>query len=146
MTGDLGRFDSHGHLQLFGRKKNMIVTAGGKNIYPEDVENAFSGLPVKEYCAFGTNYLWPQSSLAADRLVMVVRLDPGQEITEDLLAEFEARNRGLPDFKRVHGILLAREDFPRTASMKVKRAELAARIREAHAPGSALSFAARERT
>ncbi|HET7440505.1 MAG TPA: AMP-binding protein, partial [Terriglobales bacterium] len=50
LTGDLGRFDGNGHLQLFGRKKNMIVTAGGKNIYPEDIENVFEGLPVKEYC------------------------------------------------------------------------------------------------
>src|SRR5579859_2143107 len=38
LTGDLGRFERGGHLQLFGRKKNMIVTEGGKNIYPEDVE------------------------------------------------------------------------------------------------------------
>ena len=44
MTGDLGRFDSTGHLQLFGRKKNMIVTEEGKNIYPEDVETVFEGL------------------------------------------------------------------------------------------------------
>ncbi len=36
-TGDLGRFDGTGHLQLAGRKKNMIVTEEGKNIYPEDV-------------------------------------------------------------------------------------------------------------
>ena len=35
LTGDLGRFDDKGHLQLFGRKKNMIVTEGGKNIYPK---------------------------------------------------------------------------------------------------------------
>jgi long-chain acyl-CoA synthetase len=41
MTGDLGRIDAMNHLQLFGRKKNMIVTEEGKNIYPEDVENAF---------------------------------------------------------------------------------------------------------
>ena len=59
LTGDLGRFDGDGHLQLFGRKKNMIVTEGGKNIYPEDIENAFDGLPVKEYCIFAANYLWP---------------------------------------------------------------------------------------
>ena len=44
MTGDLGRLDTTGHLQLFGRKKNMIVTEEGKNIYPEDIETVFEGL------------------------------------------------------------------------------------------------------
>ena len=48
MSGDLGRIDSMGHLQLLGRVKNMIVTEGGKNVYPEDIENAFEGLRVKE--------------------------------------------------------------------------------------------------
>src|SRR6195256_3209733 len=38
LTGDLGRFDGAGHLQLFGRKKNLLVHGGGKNIDPEDVE------------------------------------------------------------------------------------------------------------
>ena len=38
LTGDLGRLEASGHLQLLGRKKNMIVTEGGKNIYPEDIE------------------------------------------------------------------------------------------------------------
>src|SRR2546429_968837 len=49
MTGDLGRFDSGGHLHLFGRTKNMIVTEEGKNIYPEDIESVFESLPVKEF-------------------------------------------------------------------------------------------------
>jgi long-chain acyl-CoA synthetase len=57
LTGDLGRLDRTGHLQLFGRKKNMIVTAGGKNVYPEDVEFAFEDIPVKEFCIFAANYL-----------------------------------------------------------------------------------------
>ena len=43
-TGDLGRFDRAGHLQLFGRKKNMIVTEEGKNIYPEDIESGLRAL------------------------------------------------------------------------------------------------------
>jgi long-chain acyl-CoA synthetase len=46
MTGDMGRFDATGNLQLFGRKKNMIVTEEGKNVYAEDVEQAFEGLRV----------------------------------------------------------------------------------------------------
>src|SRR5260370_11562409 len=63
MTGDLGRFDSAGHLQLFGRKKNMIVTEEGKNIYPEDIEAAFESVPAKEFCVFAANYIWPQRSM-----------------------------------------------------------------------------------
>ena len=63
MTGDFGRIDAEGHLQLLGRKKNMIVTAEGKNIYPEDIENAFEGLPVKEFCVFAANYIWPRRSM-----------------------------------------------------------------------------------
>src|SRR5947199_1430555 len=101
LTGDLGRFDGRGHLQLFGRKKNMIVTEGGKNIYPEDIETAFDGLPVKEYCIFAANYVWPQKELAHEMLLLVLRLDQNQQFDSKLLAEIDSRNRTLPDFKRV---------------------------------------------
>jgi long-chain acyl-CoA synthetase len=40
-TGDLGYLDSEGYLYLTGRAKNMIVTEGGKNVYPEEIENEF---------------------------------------------------------------------------------------------------------
>ena len=128
LTGDLGRFDSSGHLQLFGRKKNMIVTAGGKNVYPEDIENTFDGLPVKEYCVFAANYVWATNEPGREQLVLVLRLETGHEFRDALLAEIVARNRGLPDFKRVGGYVLWERDFPRTASMKIKRAELAAEM------------------
>jgi len=128
LTGDLGRFDRHGHLQLFGRKKNMIVTAGGKNIYPEDIENAFEGLAVKEYCIFAANYLWPAKELGSETLVLALRLEPNQTFDETLKADVIARNRRLPDFKRVGGYILWEKDFPRTASMKIKRAVLAEEI------------------
>src|SRR5271169_111563 len=128
LTGDQGRLDGHGHLQLVGRKKNMIVTAGGKNIYPEDVESVFDGLAVKEYCVFAANYLWPQKTLGSEMLVLVIRLESGQQLDEPLLAEVAGRNRRLADFKRVGGYFLWGKDFPRTASMKIKRGELAAEI------------------
>jgi long-chain acyl-CoA synthetase len=128
LTGDLGRFEEHGHLQLFGRKKNMIVTEGGKNIYPEDVESVFDGLPVKEFCVFAANYLWPQKTLGKEMLVLVVRLEQNQQFDEKLHEEIVTRNRRLADFKRVGGYLLWEKDFPRTASLKIKRGELAAEI------------------
>jgi long-chain acyl-CoA synthetase len=128
LTGDLGRFDASGHVQLFGRKKNMIVTEGGKNIYPEDIENTFDGLPVKEYCVFATNYIWPGKALGEESLILVLHLEPGHEFTDALTREIENRNRRLPDYKRVNGYLLWEKDFPRTASMKIKRTELAQEI------------------
>jgi len=128
LTGDLGRFDGTGHLQLFGRKKNMIVTEGGKNIYPEDVEMMFDGLAVKEYCVFAANYIWPQKSLGEEMLVLVLRLEQGQEFSAGLDEEIIARNRRLADYKRVGGYLIWEKDFPRTASMKIKRGELGEEI------------------
>jgi long-chain acyl-CoA synthetase len=128
LTGDLGRFDGDQHLQLFGRKKNMIVTEGGKNIYPEDVENAFDGLAIKEYCIFAANYVWPAKELGREMLVIVLRLENGQHLDEALKTDLNARNRGLPDFKRVGGYLVWDKDFPRTASMKIKRTELAVEL------------------
>jgi long-chain acyl-CoA synthetase len=128
LTGDLGRFEGHGHLQLFGRKKNMIVTEGGKNIYPEDIETAFDTLPVKEYSIFAANYVWPKKELGAESLVLVLRLEQNQKFDSKLLEDIVARNRGLPDFKRVASYLIWDKDFPRTASMKIKRQVLAEEI------------------
>jgi long-chain acyl-CoA synthetase len=128
LTGDLGRFDGNGHLQLFGRKKNMIVTQGGKKIYPEDIETVFDGLPVKEYCIFATNYVWPAKQLGNEILVIFLRLEPNQQFTDTLKEDLVARNRRLLDFKRVGGYLIVDQDFPRTASMKIKRSVLAEEI------------------
>src|SRR2546427_3013242 len=128
LTGDLGRFDGKGHLQLFGRKKNMIVTEGGKNIYPEEIETAIEGVPVKEYCIVAANYLRPEKTLGRELLGITLRLGGGQEFGSALRDEIVSRNRRLPDFKRVGGYLVWEKDFPRTASMKIKRAILAEEI------------------
>ncbi|HEY7679540.1 MAG TPA: AMP-binding protein [Terriglobia bacterium] len=129
LTGDLGRLEPDGHLQLLGRKKNMIVTEGGKNVYPEDVETFFEGVAAKEFCVFAANYLWPRRALTGEQLVLVLRTETGHDVPEALRRELAMRNRRLPDFKRVSGYLLWEHEFPRTASMKIKRAVLAEQIR-----------------
>lgn len=128
LTGDLGRIDDGGHLQLLGRKKNMIVTAEGKNIYPEDIENAFDNLPVKEFCVFAANYLWSQRAMRGEELVLIVHPDPGQNANGAMRREIELRNQRLLPYKRISGYVLWSEDFPRTASLKIKRNILAERI------------------
>jgi len=129
LTGDLGRLDATGHLQLFGRKKNMIVTEEGKNIYPEDIETAFEGLPVKEYCVFAANYLWPARTMVGEQLILLVHPEPGQKVTQEVVAEIMERNRRLLNYKRISAYLAWDRDFPLTASLKIKRGELADQIR-----------------
>jgi long-chain acyl-CoA synthetase len=128
MTGDLGRVDRAGHLQLYGRKKNMIVTAEGKNIYPEDIENKFEGVPVKEFCVFAANYIWPQHTMTGEQLVVVLRPEPGQIVNGNLLGELSRRNAQLLNYKRVSGYVVWDQDFPRNAAMKIRRAVLAGLI------------------
>jgi long-chain acyl-CoA synthetase len=129
MTGDLGRLNANGHLQLFGRKRNMIVTAEGKNIYPEDIENVFEGLAVKELCIFAANYLWPQRTMVGEQLVMVLHPEPGQNASNGLLGELALHNQRLLPYKRISGYVVWEKDFPRTASLKIKRGVLAEQIR-----------------
>jgi long-chain acyl-CoA synthetase len=130
MTGDLGRIDAAGHLQLVGRMKNMIVTEEGKNIYPEDIETYFEGVAVKEFCVFAANYLWPARTMAGEQLILVVHPDSTPTITPEIISSVAERNRRLLNYKRVSGYLVWDRDFPLTASMKIKRVELAEQIRK----------------
>jgi long-chain acyl-CoA synthetase len=135
-TGDLGTIDASGHLRLLGRAKNMIVTEGGKNVYPEDVEAAFERVDCEELCVFSARYLWPEQRLGAEQLTLIVRARKGQAAAQ-LVAQLRRANVGLVEYKRVASYLFWDHEFPRTASMKIKRDELAQQVRAA-AGGAAL--------
>ena len=59
----------------------MIVTEEGKNIYPEDIENVFEGTPVKEFCVFAANYLWPARTMTGEQLVLVMHPETPRQFT-----------------------------------------------------------------
>ena len=73
-------------------------------------------------------------------LMIALRLEQNQRFDSALLQEIVSRNRRLPDFKRVGGYIIWEKDFPRTASMKVKRQALAEEIGKAVERGAVVGL------
>jgi len=66
--------------------------------------------------------------MTGEQLIIFVHLESNQSFTEQLKQEVSKRNNRLLNYKRIHGMVLCEEDFPRTASLKIKRNELAERL------------------
>jgi len=111
-TGDVGEFDAEGRLSVKGRKKEMIVTPEGLNVFPEDVERVLNEIPgVKESAVVGK-----------DRVHAVLVLEPGT----DAAAIVRAANGKLEDHQRIQGVSQWPErELPRTEGTgKLKRAAI----------------------
>ncbi|MGE0862356.1 MAG: AMP-binding protein [Vicinamibacterales bacterium] len=138
LTGDLGRMDAEGRLQITGRKKEMIVLASGKNIYPEEIEAHYrQSSYVKEICVMG---LAEPGRPSTERLFAAVV--PDLELMRErkivnageiLRFELEGLAVGLPAHKRVLGYDIWFEPLPRTTTQKIKRHEVERRVRERQA-------------
>jgi acyl-coenzyme A synthetase/AMP-(fatty) acid ligase len=63
-----------------------------------------------------------------EQLLLILHLEQGQTLTNELRVDISNRNNRLLNYKRVHGLVLVNEDFPRTASLKIKRNILAERL------------------
>ncbi len=119
-TGDLGKLDSDGNLTLVGRKKDVIIDANGKNVYPDEVEDAY-GEPdlVKELCVVGL----PDAK--GEKVAMLVVPDwkdcDRAEVREKLEAHVRAVSAKMPFAKRVKVWHVFDGDLPKTATRKVKR-------------------------
>ncbi len=129
-TGDLGALDDTGRLQVHGRKKEMIVTAEGLNVFPEDVERVVDAVPgVEESAVVGL------TRDGSERVYAVVVLDA--EASPGDVAR--AANRRLADHQKVRDVLVWPGDrLPRTeGTRKLMRRAVKAWAEEGGAPAPA---------
>lgn len=120
-TGDLGIIDKEGNLFLRGRSKNMLLSPNGQNIYPEEIEDKLSSLPLVT------------ESVVVDRehkLVALVYADPsgmkpevmnGKTVEQVMADNLVKLNKVLPNYSQVTAIELVEKEFEKTPKRSIKR-------------------------
>jgi long-chain acyl-CoA synthetase len=120
-TGDLGELDAEGNLRFRGRKKSVIVTPAGLNVYPEDLEASLRKQPGVRDCVV----IAQQRDGNAEPLAALLLQDPNAASASRVI---EDANRSLAEYQRMrHWLIWPDPDFPRTPTGKPKLSEIAAR-------------------
>jgi long-chain acyl-CoA synthetase len=142
-TGDLGRIDDNDYVYLEGRVKNMIVTEGGKNVYPEEIENRFQLFDEVEQvmvCGYIENEATKSEGIEAlvypsvERFKAIVPSGGGVvetggldwEAAEERLREIvEEVNKKLLPYQKITKVTVLREPLAETTKKTVKRFKVA---------------------
>ena len=132
-TGDVGHQDEDGYLYLTGRAKNVIVTEGGKNVFPEEIEDRYQLYSEIEQCCVIGFIKNKERQAEGIQMIIVPSEDYMKSVGGDKAAaekhmnEIVAEvNRTLQQYKRVEKVTVAYEALPMTSTKKIKRKEAAA--------------------
>ena len=119
-TGDIGRIDEDGYLQILDRKKDLIIR-GGFNVYPRDIEDVM----VQHPAVAMAGVVGKPDPRLGEEVVAFVQLSPGAEVTEDELIEFAKEHLGKYKYPREVRII---EGIPLTPVLKIDRKQLRTRL------------------
>ncbi|HET9479142.1 MAG TPA: 1-acyl-sn-glycerol-3-phosphate acyltransferase, partial [Pyrinomonadaceae bacterium] len=120
-TGDVGQLDPNGNLFFKGRQKDVIVGAAGLNVYPEDLEAALDRQPeIRASCVVAF-----EGPRGAEPFATIVPHDA----TADVEAAVKRANEQLAEYQQIRRWSIWPEpDFPRTATHKILKREVTARL------------------
>ena len=125
-TGDVGTIDEDGFLTVTDRKKDIIVTAGGKNVSPQNIENLLKGIPwVSQALVVGDRRAYVAALITLDE-EEVAKLDGGEDVTELVRRAVDEINAELARFEQVRRFEILDRDFSAeenevTPTLKLKR-------------------------
>lgn len=125
-TGDVGHIDKDGYLYLTGRAKSVIVTDGGKNVFPEEIEDKFQLYDeIEQICIIG--YI-KDKALKAEGIRAIVYPSKAlrdnlskPEIEKKITDIIETVNKDLQSYKKITMITVVDEPLEMTSTKKIKR-------------------------
>lgn len=110
-TGDYGRVDDEGFIFITGRKKNIIITPNGKNVYPEEIEAVIQRVEgVNEVVVF-----------ESENVICAEIYTETPEKKDKIKADVQELNKKLASYKRIQKVLFRDTEFEKTTTKKIKR-------------------------
>ncbi len=127
-TGDMGFFDEEGYLYITGRKKFLIVTPGGKNLSPEELEERLTKSNyIEEALVFSPDdkriqaLIFPDFEQVAGKLEAMGLVKSDENVWELIKTEIRKMNHELEAYKRIGNFAIRLDEFPKTATRKIRR-------------------------
>ena len=131
-TGDIGFIDEEGFLHINGRKKNVIISKSGKNVFPEEVEDILNRSPfIQECLVFGEEdpkqgeIISAQIVVDAEAIIEIAEnsnIKINDELLNKIIAEeVEKVNKQLAPHKQIKKFYLREQEFEKTTTQKIKR-------------------------
>lgn len=131
-TGDIGFIDEDGFLHINGRKKNVIISKSGKNVFPEEIEDILNRSPfILESLVFGEEDAKQGEIISAQLVVDAeafielaetqnIKIDD-QLIQKTIAEEIDKVNKQLSSFKQIKKFIIRDNEFEKTTTQKIKR-------------------------